>query len=77
MEEIRLPSQESQRAFITRKELAEICRCSLSTINRGIHAGRWPFSTFIRITPRRIVFPASIVKEIEARNQDLKRGNRG
>jgi hypothetical protein len=54
-----------EKPFLSRKELAFVCRVSLSTLARGIRDARWPYCAYVRISPRRIVYPASLVKEIE------------
>jgi predicted DNA-binding transcriptional regulator AlpA len=61
--------------FINRKELAAFCGISLSTVNRGIRDNRWPFSAYIRISPRRLIYPRSILREIESRNKEKGAGN--
>jgi hypothetical protein len=58
------PPQKEEQCFLSRKELASVCRVSLATLNRGIRDGRWPYSAYIRISPRRLVYPASLILEI-------------
>jgi predicted DNA-binding transcriptional regulator AlpA len=51
--------------YITRKELAYALKCSLSTIDRNIKARRLPFDQIIRLSPRRVVFPVSILEDLK------------
>jgi predicted DNA-binding transcriptional regulator AlpA len=62
-----LYTQNEEQRFLRRKEMAYMCHVSLSTLNRGIRDGEWPFSAYIRISPRRVVYPVSILREIEER----------
>ena len=51
--------------FLCRKELAFHCQVSLSTVDRGIRDDLWPFNAYIRISPRRILYPSALLQEIE------------
>jgi len=61
-------------SFLNRKDMAHYCKVSLSTLDRGIRDGRWPFSAFTRLSPKRIVYPATLLLEIEKQAIVLKGG---
>jgi hypothetical protein len=61
-------------ALLNRKEMAHYCKVSLATLDRGIRDGIWPFSAFTRLSPGRIVYPASIFYEIERKALAKKGG---
>jgi hypothetical protein len=56
-----LSSQSEEQRFLSRKELAYACHVSIATMADG----RWPYSAYIRISPHRMVYPASLIREIE------------
>jgi predicted DNA-binding transcriptional regulator AlpA len=47
----------TENAFLTKRELAQLCRCSERTIDRLLEQGDAPPVT--RLSTRRIVFPAT------------------
>jgi predicted DNA-binding transcriptional regulator AlpA len=47
--------------FLTKRELARLCRCSERTIDRLIEGGDAPPLT--RLSTRRIIFPASAARQ--------------
>jgi len=47
--------------FLTKKELAKICRCSERTIDRLLETGDGPPVT--RLSERRVIFPSAPVWE--------------
>ena len=60
--------------FLCRKEQAFHCKVSLSTVDRGIRDDLWPFNAYIKISPRRIVYPSTLLQKIEERANGLKGG---
>jgi excisionase family DNA binding protein len=53
--------------FLTKRELAELCRCSERTVDRLLEQRSLPV---IRLSPRRIIFPVSAVRKwLEQRTQ--------
>ena len=50
--------------LLSRKEFAFYCNVSLSTVDRGIRDNRWPYNAYYRVSPRRIVYPASLVASL-------------
>jgi len=63
--------------FLCRKEFAYFCKVSLSTVDRGIRDRRWLFNAFIRVSPRRILYPASLLQEIKQEAEILKSAEKG
>ena len=56
-----MPQAAENDEFLTKKELAELCRCSERTIDRLLEEGDAPPVT--RLSPRRIIFPAASARE--------------
>jgi hypothetical protein len=50
--------------FLTRAEFSKEIGISISTINRGIKKGIWPFTAFVRIGSR-IRYPMTLVELLE------------
>jgi predicted DNA-binding transcriptional regulator AlpA len=51
--------------FLTKRELAKLCRCSERTIDRLLESGDAPPLT--RLSPRRVIFPAGKARQWLAR----------
>jgi predicted DNA-binding transcriptional regulator AlpA len=51
--------------FLTRKQVCDLFRISESTLNRAVKAGQKPFDCGIRISPRRVIFPISIIDQAD------------
>jgi predicted DNA-binding transcriptional regulator AlpA len=57
--------ENGEKNFLCRKELACYCQVSLSTVDRGIRANRWPYNAYVRLGVRMIGYPKSLLQEIE------------
>jgi predicted DNA-binding transcriptional regulator AlpA len=55
------PNDATDDEFLTKSELAKLCRCSERTIDRLIEVGDAPPMT--RLSSRRIIFPAAAARE--------------
>lgn len=55
----------SEKKFLSRRELGFVLGISLSTVDRGIKSGRWPFNNRIKIGGS-VRFPLSILDDIKA-----------
>jgi predicted DNA-binding transcriptional regulator AlpA len=59
--------------FLTKRELAKLCRCSERTIDRLLEQGDAPPLT--RLSSRRIIFPATSARQWLARRTVEKRAD--
>jgi predicted DNA-binding transcriptional regulator AlpA len=56
-----MPETTSNDEFLTKRELARLCRCSERTIDRLLEEGDAPPVT--RLSSRRIIFPAASARQ--------------
>ena len=56
-----MPEAAANDEYLTKKELAKLCKCSERTIDRLLEGGDAP--PFTRLSPRRIIFPATSARQ--------------
>jgi hypothetical protein len=64
------------KRFLSKTDFATAVGVSLSSLNRGIKAGRWPYSQHIHLGAR-VLFPASLLDELEDRARQVSLANGG
>jgi predicted DNA-binding transcriptional regulator AlpA len=69
-----MPQATTNDEFLTKRELAKLCRCSERTIDRLIEDGDAPPVT--RLSRRRIIFPAASAREWLSNRTVGKAGHR-
>ncbi|GHV83689.1 hypothetical protein AGMMS50212_10290 [Spirochaetia bacterium] len=58
-------SNKNLKSYYSRSEVAQIMSISLSSVDRGIQAGRLPFSRFVRVG-RRLLLPKEALVELNS-----------